>query len=87
MIGYRIRQFLAAWREESRAMQAFLLWNAGNTVVAVGLLVGAFALLVVTSAPGFQRAVLLSYIAVAVVWLVSIFAIGPAYDRVEPAES
>ncbi|WP_436925293.1 hypothetical protein [Halosimplex amylolyticum] len=86
MIGYRIRQFVAAWREEGRAMQAFLLWNAGNTVVAVGLLVGAFALLVVTNAPGFQRTPLLAYIAVAVGWLVSIFAIGPAYDRVEPAE-
>ncbi|MFC7140935.1 hypothetical protein ACFQMA_14010 [Halosimplex aquaticum] len=86
MIG-SVRQFLAAWREEERAMQAFLLWNAGNTAVAVALLVGAFALLVATSAPGFQRTPLLSYIAVAVVWLVSIFGIGPAYDRVEPAES
>ncbi|WP_123535195.1 hypothetical protein [Halosimplex salinum] len=86
MIGYRIQQFLAAWREEGRAMQAFLLWNAGNTVVAVGLLVGAFALLVVTNAPGFQRGVLLGYIVVAVLWLVSIFTIGPAYDRFVPPE-
>ncbi|WP_459193455.1 hypothetical protein [Halosimplex sp. J119] len=87
MIGSQIRRFLAAWREESRAMQAFLLWDAGNTVVAVGLLVGAFALLVATSAPGFQRTPLLAYIAVAVCWLLSIFVIGPVYDRVGPAES
>ncbi|PSP71421.1 hypothetical protein BRC79_00590 [Halobacteriales archaeon QH_8_67_27] len=65
MIGYRVRQFLAAWREEGRRTQAFLLWNATNTVVAVALLVGAFALLVLTSAPGFQRNVLLAYIVVA----------------------
>ena len=86
MIGYRVRQFLAAWREEGRRTQAFLLWNATNTVVAVALLVGAFTLLVVTSAPGFQRDVLLAYIVVAVLWLVSIFAIGPAYERFAPVD-
>ena len=86
MIGYRVRQFLAAWRKEGRRTQAFLLWNATNTVVAVALLVGAFALLVLTSAPGFQRNVLLAYIVVAVLWLVSIFAIGPAYERFVPVE-
>jgi hypothetical protein len=86
MIDYRVRQFLAAWREEGPRMQVFLLWNAGNTVTAAALLVGAFALLVVTSAPGFQRTVLLAYIVVAVVWLVSIFAIGPAYKRFVPTE-
>lgn len=67
-------------------MRAFVVWNAGNTVVAVGLLVGAFALLVVANAPGFQRTPLLAYIAVAVLWLVSIFTIGPAYERFAPAE-
>ncbi|WP_436911190.1 hypothetical protein [Halosimplex marinum] len=85
MIG-SVRQYLATLAEEDRRTAAFLVWNAGNTVVAVGLLVGAFALLVVTSAPGFQRGVLLAYIAVAVLWLVSIFTIGPLYERFAPGE-
>jgi len=83
MIG-SVRRFLAAIAEESARTRAFLLWNAGNTVGAVGLLVGAFALLVVTNAPGFQRGVLLAYITVAALWLVSIFTIGPVYDRFVP---
>lgn len=83
MIG-PVRRFLATLAEEDARTRAFLLWNAGNTAVAVGLLVGAFALLVVTSEPGFQRGLLLTYIAVAVLWLVSIFTIGPAYDRFAP---
>lgn len=81
-----IQRFLEAMREESPAMRVFVLWNASNTVLAAGLLVGAFALLVVTSAPGFQREVLLAYIAVAVAWLVSIFTIGPAFERFGPGE-
>ncbi|WP_135364870.1 hypothetical protein [Halosimplex halophilum] len=85
MIG-SVRRFLAAMAEEDARTRAFLLWNAGNTVVAVGLLVGAFALLVVTNAPGFQRGALLAYIAVAVLWLVSIFTIGPLYERLVPEE-
>jgi len=85
MIG-AIQRFVADVRESSPAMRAFLLWNVGNTLVAVGLLVGAFALLVVTNAPGFQRDVLLAYIVVAIGWLVSIFTIGPVYERVGPAE-
>jgi len=85
MIG-SVRRFLAAMAEEDARTRAFLLWNASNTVGAVGLLGGAFALLVVTDAPGFQRGVLLAYITVAVLWLVSIFTIGPAYDRFVPEE-
>lgn len=85
MIG-AIQRFLAAMRAEPPAMRLFLLWNAGNTVFAVGLLVGAFALLVVTNAPGFQRGVLLGYIVVAVLWLVSIFTIGPVFERFGPSE-
>jgi hypothetical protein len=83
MIG-SLRRFLAAMAEEDARTRAFLLWDAGNTVGAVGLLVGAFALLVVTNAPGFQRGALLAYITVAVLWLVSIFTIGPLYDRLVP---
>ncbi|QPV64929.1 hypothetical protein I7X12_10105 [Halosimplex litoreum] len=83
MIG-SVRRFLATMAEEDARTRVFLLWNAGNTVGAVGLLVGAFALLVVTNAPGFQRDVLLAYITLAVLWLVSIFTIGPLYDRVVP---
>lgn len=82
MIGYRIRRFLEAWNEEDATVRAFLAWNGANTVVAFALLFGAFALLVATSAPGFQRSLLLGYITVAVVWLLSIFLIGPVYDRV-----
>lgn len=86
MIGYRVRQFLAAWREEDATTQLFLAWNAGNTVVAFGLLFGSFAVLVAASAPGFQRGLLLGFTVVAVAWLLSIFAIGPAYERVVPEE-
>ena len=85
MIG-AIQRFVTEMRESSPTMRAFLLWNVSNTLVAVGLLVGAFALLVVTNAPGFQRDVLLAYIVVAICWLVSIFTIGPVYERLEPAE-
>lgn len=85
MIG-SVRRFLAALVEEDARTRAFLLWDAGNTVVAVGLLVGAFALLVVTAEPGFQRGPLLAYIAVAVAWLLSIFTIGPLYERFAPEE-
>jgi hypothetical protein len=86
MIGYRVRRFLEAWRAEDRATKLFLLWNGANTVVAFALLFGAFGILVATREPGFQRAILVGYVAVAVVWLVSIFAIAPAYDRVVPPE-
>ncbi len=86
MIGYRLRRFLAAWREEDTRVRAFLAWNAANTLAAFGLLLSSFALLVVASTPGYQRALLFGYIAVAVCWLVSVFVIGPAYERVGPAE-
>jgi len=86
MIGYRVRRFLDAWRAEDRATRLFLLWNGANTVVAFALLFGAFGLLFATSRPGYQRAVLVGYVAVAVVWLVSIFAIAPVYDRLVPPE-
>jgi len=86
MIGYRVQRFLETWRAEDRTTRLFLLWNGANTVVAFALLFGAFGILVATSAPGFQRGVLLAYVAVAVVWLVSIFAIAPVYDRVVPPE-
>jgi len=86
MIGYRVRRFLDAWRAEDRATKCFLLWNGANTVVAFALLFGAFGVLVATSEPGFQRTVLVAYVAVAVGWLVSIFAIAPAYDRFVPHE-
>jgi hypothetical protein len=81
MIGYRVRRFLEVWSEEDRTTRVFLAWNAANTWVAFALLVGSVGLLAVMSAPGFQRTILLSYITVAVVWLVSVFVIGPAYDR------
>jgi len=86
MIGYRVRRFLEVWEEEDRTMRAFLAWNAANTWLAFALLVGSVGLLAVMSAPGFQRTVLLSYIAVAVVWLVSVFVIGPVYERVVTPE-
>ena len=86
MIGYRVRRFFHAWRTQDRATKLFLLWNGANTVVAFALLFGPFGVLVVTSRPGFQRAVLVGYVAVAVVWFASIFAIAPAYDRVVPPE-
>lgn len=86
MIGYRVRQFLAAWRAEDATTQVFLAWNAANTVGAFALLVGSFAVLVAASAPGFQRGLLLGFTVVAVAWLVSIFAIGPAYERVVAPE-
>lgn len=84
MIGYRIRRFLDAWRGEDRVTRLFLAWNAANTLVAFALLFGAFALLVVTNAPGYQRTPLLAYVAVAVAWLFSVFGIGPAYERFAP---
>jgi hypothetical protein len=88
MIGYRVRRFLEVWAEEDRTTRVFLAWNAANTWVALVLLVGSVGLLAVMSAAGFQRAILLSYIAVAVAWLVSVFVIGPAYDRaVAPDET
>jgi hypothetical protein len=87
MIGYRARLFVEQWHEAGRTMRLFLAWNAGNTVVAFALLVGAFGLLVATNAPGFQRTLLLGYIVVAVAWLLSIFTIGPVYDRIDPAEA
>lgn len=86
MIGYRIRAFLDHYREAGRTMRLFLLWNAANTVLAFALLVGSFVLLVVANAPGSQRPLLLSFTVVAVLWLLSVFVIGPVYDRVDPAE-
>ena len=86
MIGYRVRRFVAAWREEEPVVQAFLAWNAANTVLAFALLFSSFALLVLASAPGYQRDLLLGYIVVAVFWLVSMFVIGPAYERFAPVE-
>jgi hypothetical protein len=87
MIGYRIQQFLEAWEREEPPVQVFLAWNAANTVFAFLLLGGAVGLLFVMSAPGFQRTILQGYIVVAVAWLLSIFLIGPAYDRVVPPEA
>lgn len=86
MILYRLRRFVAAWREEDTRVQAFLAWNAANTLTAFALLFSSFFLLVLASAPGYQRTLLLAYIAVAVVWLLSVFVIGPVYDRVVPSE-
>ena len=86
MIGYRIQRFLEAWAEEDQTVRAFLAWNATNTVLAFLLPMGAVGLLFVMNAPGFQRTLLLSYVVVAVAWLVSVFAIGPVYDRVVPPE-
>lgn len=86
MIGYRIRRFREVWDEEGRATRAFLAWNAANTVLAFLLLVGAVGLLVVTNRPGFQRTTVLAYVVVAVAWLLSIFVIGPVYERVRPSE-
>jgi len=86
VILYRLRRFLAAWREEDARIQAFLAWNATNTLVAFGLLFSSFFLLVLASAPGYQRTLLLAYIGVAVVWLVSVFVIGPVYERFIPDE-
>lgn len=87
MLGYRVRRFLALWAEAGRTMRAFLLWSGANTVVAFGLLVTSVFLLVVMNAPGFQRTVLFGYIAVAVVWIVSIFLIDAVYSYVDPAEA
>jgi len=86
MIVYRVRRFVEAWREEESVVQAFLAWNAANTLVAFGLLLSSFLLLVLASAPGYQRTLLLSYIVVAVLWLVSVFVIGPAYERFAPVD-
>ncbi|MEF8853270.1 MAG: hypothetical protein V5A44_05070 [Haloarculaceae archaeon] len=87
MIGYRVRRFLQAWREVDARVRAFLAWNAANTLGAFALLLSAFALLVLASAPGYQRSLLLGYITAAVCWLVSVFAIGPAYERFVPPEA
>jgi hypothetical protein len=87
MLGYRLRRFLDVWAQADRPTRVFLAWNAANTWLAFALLVGAVALLAVMSSPGFQRAILLSYIAVALLWLVSVFVIGPAYERVAPADA
>lgn len=86
MILYRLRRFLTAWREEDTLVQAFLAWNAANTLTAFALLFSSFFLLVIVSAPGYQRTLLLAYIGVAVVWLVSVFVIGPVYERFVPAK-
>jgi hypothetical protein len=86
MIGYRVRRFLQAWREEETTVQAFLAWNAANTLVAFGLVLSSFVLLVLASTPGYQRSLLLGYIVVAVLWLVSVFVIGPAYERFAPVD-
>ena len=87
MIGYRLQRFFEAWEREEPPVQVFLAWNAANTVLAFLLPVGAVGLLFVMNAPGFQRTILQSYIVVAVAWLLSIFLIGPAYDRVVPPEA
>jgi hypothetical protein len=84
MIGYRIRRFLDAWREADTPLRAFLFWQAANTVLAFGLLFSSFSLLFVMNAPGFQRTVVFGYIAVAVCWVCSIFAIEPVYRWVDP---
>ena|GEM_PF-1266426 len=86
MILYRLRRFLAAWREEDARIQVFLAWNAANTLTAFALLFSSFLLLVLASAPGYQRSLLLAYIGVAVVWLLSVFVIGPVYERFAPIE-
>jgi hypothetical protein len=84
MIGYRVRRFLDAWAEAESTMRAFLLWNASNTLLAFALAASSVLLLVVTAAPGFQRTVLFGHIAVAVAWTLSVFVIGPVYERVGP---
>jgi len=86
VIGYRLRRFVAAWREEDSRVQAFLAWNAANTLTAFALLFSSFFLLVLVSAPGYQRSLLLAYIGIAVVWLLSVFLIGPVYEWVVPSE-
>jgi len=86
VILYRLRRFLAAWREEDARIQVFLAWNAANTLTAFALLFSSFLLLVLASAPGYQRSLLLAYIGVAVVWLLSVFVIGPVYERFAPIE-
>lgn len=87
MIGYRIRRFGEAWAESGPVVRVFLLWNATNTVLAFGLAASSVVLLSVTTVPGFQRALLFGYIAVAVAWTLSVFLIGPAYERAAPPAS
>jgi len=87
MIGYRVRRFLDAWETEDATTRVFLAWNAANTVLAFLLLFGSVSLLFVLGTPGFQRTLLFAYIVVAVGWLLSVFAIGPVYDRVVTPES
>ena len=82
MIGYRVRRFLDVWRAKDQTTKLFLAWSATNTLTAFGLLVGSFAVLVAANAPGFQRGLLAGFTTVAVVWILSIFFIGPVYDRV-----
>ncbi|MFB6087558.1 MAG: hypothetical protein ABEJ85_03465 [Haloarculaceae archaeon] len=84
MIGYRIRRFLDAWANADTDVRVFLAWQAANTGVAFGLLFSSFFLLFVMNAPGFQRAILFGYIAVAVLWICSIFGIEPVYRWVGP---
>jgi len=87
MFLYRLQRFLDAWREEDALVRAFLLWSGTNTIAAFALLVGSFSLFSVLSTPGFQGTLLFGYIAVAVAWTLSIFLIGPAYDRFGPDAS
>ena len=88
MIGYRVRRFLEVWTEEDERHPRVGGVPRQEDPSGAVLLVGSVGLLAVMSAAGFQRAILLSYIAVAVAWLVSVFVIGPAYDRaVAPDET
>ncbi|MFB6150569.1 MAG: hypothetical protein ABEJ40_02060 [Haloarculaceae archaeon] len=84
MIRYRVERFLAAWREEDPTTRAFLAWDAANTLLAFALLLSSFALIAALNSLAFERTLLLGYVAVAVCWLCSVFAIGPVYDRVAP---
>jgi len=82
MILRRLARIRDAWADLNRTERLFTIWSGANTALAFALPVGAVALLVAVTAPGFQRTLLLAYTVVAVCWLLSIFLVGPAYDRV-----
>jgi len=80
MVVNPFQTFFEEWRAAGWKLRIFLLWGSLNDALSIALLVGSFLLIPLTVTPGSQQTLLLAFIALAMVWICSIFTIQPVYN-------
>jgi len=86
MVANPFRTFFEEWRVASWKLRIFLIWQSLNVLLALVLISTSFLLIPLVMSPGSQQNLLLAFIALALVWICSIFTISPAYERCSPNE-